>query len=746
MSAKTMSVSFGGKTDDEVMANTNAEDIEHENLTDWENEPKIMDLEDDYRAAKPHHDSMVAKISEWLNQINVEGSAKPKITGVNRSKIAPKLIRRQGEWRYSALTESFLSAEKLFSVDPRTFEDEEGARQNELLLNYQINNKLDKVKFIDDYVRTTYDEGTTFVKTGWFRKTHMEEVEKPIYSYYPIESEEDMEIFNQLMELREANPRGYEEQIPDEYKAAMLYSDEVGQPCLAVDTGETEIVEEEIVDENHPTAEIINYNNIFFDPSCNGDLDKANFAIITFETSKAELLIDGRYKNLDKVSFSGNGPLTVPDHEMKHGSDFQFKDEPRKRIIAKEYWGFYDIHKTGELVPIVATYIGRTMIRMEENPFPDHKIPVIAVPYMPIRNQVYGETDAELLKDNQAIIGAVSRGLIDSIGRTANGQRGFAKNMLDVSNRRKFESGEDYEYNPGSNPKDGVIEHKFGEVSQSALAIIQMQNQEAESLTGVKAFTGGLSSDAYGKVATGIRGMLDASAKREMGILRRLAQGIVRIGQKWIAMNAVFLSETEVIRVTNSKFIEIKREDLKGNYDLIVDISTPEVDEAKSNDLAFMIQTNGNNMDMEMRNMIFAEIAELKKMPGLAEKLRNFQPTPDPMAEKAKELEIMRLELENQKLQAEIMEIQTRAGVNQAKAGELGSTKDLKDLDFVEQESGTKHAREMQKTSQQAKANQSLEVTKALLKGRKPEEVPGNIEAAIGYNEITKVADNPLTS
>lgn len=746
MATHATSVTFGDKSDKDFMENKGNEITEHEKLTDWANEPSIMDLEDDYRASKPHHDEMAGKISEWLSQINITGKAKPKAVGRNRSSIQPKLIRRQGEWRYSALTESFLSAEKLFSVEPRTFEDEDGARQNQYLLNYQFNTKINKVNFIDDYVRTTYDEGTAFIKVGWHRRTHMEKVEKPIYSYYTITTPEDMQIYEQLMALREENPRGFKEEIPDEYQAGLAYSDEVGQPCYAVDTGEVEIIEEEVIDENHPTADILDYNNIYFDPSCEGDLKKANFAIITFETNKAELKADGRYTNLDKVNFSGNTPLSVPDHQMKHGSDFNFKDEARKRVVAKEYWGFYDIEGDGVLVPIVATYIGNTIIRMEKNPFPDQQIPIVAVPYMPVRKQVHGETDAELLKDNQAVIGAVKRGLIDSIGRTANGQRGFAKNMLDVGNRRKFENGEDYEYNPGSNPKDGMIEHKFGEISQSALAIMQMENQEAESLTGVKAFTGGLSSDAYGKVATGIKGMLDAAAKREMGILRRLAQGLVLVGQKWTSMNAVFLTEEEVVRVTNKTYVVIKREDLKGNFDLIVDISTPEVDEAKSNDLNYMLQTNGNNMDAEMRNMLLSSIAELKKMPVLAEKIRTFKPTPDPLAEKMKELEIMRMELENQKLQAEIMEIQTRAGLNQAKTEETTSTKDLKDLDFVEQESGTKHAREMQKTSQQAKANQSLEVTKALLKSRKPEEKPGNIEAAIGYNEITKIADNPLTS
>jgi len=717
--------------------NTNAFDLETKKLTKWKKEPSVMDLTTDLDASKPHHDSMVTKINEWVNQLKVEGSAKPRNTNPNRSSIQPKLIRKQGEWRYSALTESFLSSEKLFTVEPRTWEDEPGSRQNELLLNYQIDTKIRRVKFIDEYVRTAYDEGTVLVKVGWFRKSHMEIQEEPVFSFFAIETEEELATLEQAVNLKTENPRAFEEELPPELKAAALQTMETGEPVMAVFTGEMTEVETEVIDENKPTLDILDYNNVYIDPSCSGDLDKAKFVIISFETSKAELEEDGRYSNLDKVNFSSSTPLSNPDHQTSTPNDFNFKDETRKRIVAYEYWGYYDVEGDGSLVPIVATWIGTTMIRMEENPFPDQKIPVVSVPYMPVKKSVYGETDAELLKDNQQILGAVSRGLIDSLARTANGQRGTIKGMLDIPNRRKFDRGEDYEFNPGSDPRQGVYEHKFGEVSQSALAIIEMQNQEAESLTGVKAFTGGLSSDAYGKVATGIRGMLDASSKREMGILRRLAEGMVMIGKKIIAMNAVFLTEEEVIRVTNDKFVVINRDDLKGQFDIMVDISTPEVDETKAADLNFMLQTNGNSMDQAMRNMILSEIAELKRMPKLAHSIRNYEPQPDPMVERMKELEIQKLELENQKIMMEIQELQTQAMLNEAKARETGCLADIKDLDYVEQESGTKHARELEKTSQQAKANQNLKITEALLKPRKQEEIPGNIEAALGFNALS---------
>ena len=57
--------------------------------------------------------------------------------------------------------------------------------------------------------------------------------------------------------------------------------------------------------------------------------------------------------------------------------------------------------------------------------------------------------------------------------------------------------------------------------------------------------------------------------------------------------------------------IIIKREDLKGNFDLEVDISTAEVDDTKAKDLGFMLQTIGPNIDSQITMKILSEIAIL---------------------------------------------------------------------------------------------------------------------------------------
>ncbi len=694
-------------------------------LTSWAKEPSVSDLKCDFDAAKPTSDRQAQKITHWNNLRDVKGEARPpQIKG--RSKVQPKLIRRQAEWRYSALTEPFHSSADIYDVKPTTWEDAAAARQNGLVLNWQWRTKLNRVKFIDDYVRSTVDDGTAIVRIGWKRATVKVKQPTPVWSYYQIQDPQDAQALQQAIAAKQADPHDFTDNAPPALQKAVEYYEQNQVPVIAQQTG-TQLVEVETVLENRPTVEVVNPANVTIDPSCQGDLDKALFIVYSFETNQAELKKDGRYKNLDRINWDAATILNQPDHETTTPNDFNLRDSARKKLVAYEYWGFYDVKGDGVLVGIVGTWIGDVMIRMEENPFPDGKLPFVLVPYLPKKREMYGEPDAELLEENQQILGAVTRGVIDLLGKSANGQQGMAKGMLDPLNKRRFEAGQDYEFNPNMSPATGLIEHKYPELPQSAIMVQQMMNADAESLTGVKSFSGGVSGEAYGSVATGIKGVLDAAGKRETAILRRLAEGMIAIGIKICAMNAVFLSEEETVRVTNDTFVQVKREDLKGNFDLEVDIDTAEGDNAKAQDLGFMLQTIGPNMDPDITREIMAEIADLKRMPELAHTLRTFKPQPDPMQQQKAQLEIMLL-------QAQIGEAQGQALLYQAQAKLAGSTADLKNLDFVETETGTKHARTMAEQQAQSQGNQNLEVTRALTQPVKEGEKKPDISAAVGFN------------
>jgi hypothetical protein len=682
----------------------------------WSKPPSLMELKQDLSNAKQIHDGQVLKITDWLDNLNVTGKAKPKpVKG--RSSIQPKLIRRQAEWRYAALSEPFLSTDDVFKVRPVTWEDRDAAQQNEMVLNWQLNTKVNKVKFIDDYVRTAVDEGTVIVWVGW--EFLEEEYEATVPDVRFVINPALAPLHQQLEQMKQESPSQYDTDVPDELKEAHDLTMEHGDPIEPQIVGQKTVTKKRTL-RNCPTLEVMDFRNVVLDPTAMGDPEKASFVIRSFESSIAELEKTGLYKHLDKVNVTGNSILSTPDHQVGKDAEsqtFNFEDRPRQKVIVFEYWGKRSVDGTNKLTSIVAAWVGDTLIRMEESPHPDKSLPVVVEQYLPVRRSNYGEPDGALLEDNQKVVGAVTRGMIDLLGRSANAQQGMSKNLLDATNKRKFERGEDYEYNPNSDPKTDVYLHEYPEIPQSAPFMLQLMNMDAESLTGVKAFSGeqGLSGSALGDVAAAVRGALDAASKRELGILRRLAGGMVKIGRKLIAMNAEYLSDEEVIRVTNEKFVKVRREDLAGNFDLRLSISTAEEDNNKAQQLAFMFQTIGPKGDQGLVNMILADIARLRKMPDLAKKIENYQPQPDPLLVQEQQLKIQLLQAQIAQTQAQTAKDGTHAQLNQAKvgteeakAGHLKSDTDLKNLDFVEQESGTKHAREIDKVGEQARSQEHL--------------------------------------
>lgn len=685
--------------------NTAMEDVSHKKLTEWEQEPSLQELKQDLTDAQSSHDTQSAKIRNWLDNLHVEGQAKPK-ERKGSSSIQPKLIKKQAEWRYSPLSEPFLSDDDLFDVHPMTANDVDSARQNQILLNQQINTRIDRVRFIDDYVQAAVEEGTAIVKVGWEFEEEEYEAQEPVVEYVPDPSLAPM--YRHLDQLEAEDPQAYEQEVKQPHlKQAHQMTREQGIPIRANVTGFETVTRTRTL-KNQPTLEVCHYDDVYVDPSAMGDTEAVQFVVHRFQSSLAELRADGKYVNLDKVSLQDNNILGEPDNGPDNAGGFNFSDKPRQKFTVHEYWGYRDIDGSGVVRPIVAAWVGDTLIRLEENPFPDGRPPFVLVPYRPRRRSLYGEPDADLLEDNQKIVGAVTRGMVDIMGKSANGQTGMKKGMLDVTNRRRFEQGKDYEFNPGYDPQHSIHMHTFSEIPASAQIMLQMQNQEAESLTGVKAFSSGISGHDLGENVPAVRGVLDASSKREMSILRRLENGMIKIGRKLIAMNAVFLDEEEVVRVTEKEFVPIRRDDLAGNFDLRLTISSAEADEAKAKELSFMLQTVGNSLDMSFTRMILADIARLRKMPKLAQRIEEWEPQPDPHQQRMSELELALKEAEVAKAQAEAEEVRADAQLKLAKAAEAYSQADLKNLDYVEQESGVKQERDLQKVERQAESQAEM--------------------------------------
>ena len=612
-------------------------------------------LKSDMKAADILRLEWFNKISDYRNQTFGRPYGN-EIKG--KSQIVSQDIRKQLEWMIPSLADPFLSSPDVIKCNPITWEDVPSARQNELLLNTQFCRKFPRYNFLMKSLKVLAMEGTLVVQTGW----------------------------------------DYEDEEVEEMMETVVIDPETGEEMIIMAKQKVTKVKK-----NQPTATVCRNEDIYIDPTCMDNMDKCQFVIHRYETDLSSLKADGRYKNLDQVE-KHEGQVRDNGYYPQDHTYFTFEDKARKKMVMYEYWGNYDVNEDGIAEPIVCSWIGNTVVRLHSNPYPDKKPPFIVVPFNAIPFQIYGDSLASVIGDNQKVKTAIIRGVIDNMAQSNNGQVGMKKGSLDIANRKKFLQGNNFEYN---GDKGDFWQGSYNQIPGSAFDVMTLMNNEIESQTGVKSFSGGITGNALGSSATGARGALDATATRRISLVRNIAENLIKpLMRKWMSYNAEFLEAEEIVRITNEEFIPIKRDDLAGNIDIDISISTAEDNNAKSQELSFLLQTLGNTMPFEMTQMIIAEIAKLSRMPDLEKRIRDFKQEPDPAAQQMQQAEMERLALENQKLQSEIARNNARAGedeidiqlkmqkaqVEAAKARKLGSEADMTDLDFLLKNDGIDRA------------------------------------------------------
>ena len=112
---------------------------------------------------------------------------------------------------------------------------------------------------------------------------------------------------------------------------------------------------------NRPTAEVMENVDLFVDPTCRGDISKAQFVVYRFKSSMSQLKEDGRYKNLDSISSDSYQESNSLYEEPNTAKNFHFTDDPRKEFEVFEYWGNIDRDGDGIAEPIVATWVHDTL-------------------------------------------------------------------------------------------------------------------------------------------------------------------------------------------------------------------------------------------------------------------------------------------------------------------------------------------------------------------------------------------------
>ena len=623
----------------------------------------LKSLQQDYEKSKAYNEAWHKKIDKWTNQYMGRKYGNER---EGKSQIVTRDIKKHSEWLQASILDPFTSTPDIIKCNPANRESIKLARNAEMILNQQFCRQFNRYNFLARALKVMDIEGTVVIKTGWDFL------------------EEEREVIK-----RELVP------VIDPMSQQIMINPETQEPMMQ------EIVykqKEKVRLIDKPTAEVVRNQDIFVDPSCMGNFENMQFIIHQFETDLSTLKTDGRYKNVDKINIKGSDNSfdnyenynNLPDPKY-----FEFDDDPRKKILVKEYWGNYDLNGDGIAEPIVCAWVDNLVIRLDVNPYPDKKPPFIIVPLLPIPFQLFGESNAEILGDIQQVNTAITRGIIDNMAQSNNAQIGFSKGVLDPINEERMLNGENFVMNTNT-PKDAIWVGGFNPLPNTVFNMLQLNNESAQSLTGVNVYGANQTNDMLGSNPASSRGVLDGGNIRKLMLVKNIAENLIKpLMRKWLEYDAELLPPETVVRSTinEEEFEIIRRDDLYGTIDLDISISTNEDNAAKARELAFLMQTIGPSEDPYVRRMLMAEIANLHKMHDLAHKIETFEPQPDPLQQ-----ELMMAQIEN--LKAQTQELMASAGrqqidgslkeakipVEQAKAQALGKQSNLKALEFYQKQ------------------------------------------------------------
>jgi len=609
-----------------------------------ENKQLLKTFKANYDDASQLRNNQLDKVTGWLKVYNSAkyGNEKPY-----KSQYVSDLTKKLVSWQLPALVDPLVNNKDLLDFKPATYRDTAITIQEQKVASFDLLQANNHYTFITDLVSKLIKEGTCFVKLGWEYEEVYKDVDEPIFQVNPATGQQEM-----------------------------------------VDM---KTVTKKVVVKNNPTHLICNLEDIIIDPTCEGDIEKANFIIHDFDTDLSSLRKDGRYKNLDRLEArleELDTDTRYYDTSLKEAEDisFEFADKARRRLTVHEYWGNYDLNGDGIAEPIVCAWCNDIILRLEENPLPGKKLPFVKADYIRKPKEIYGEPLAALTKKTQHIDSVLKRGVFDDLKRVNNGQIGVKIGAMDDKNFNRFKKGLDFQYNTSMND---IWINEYKPMSGSIFKVMEDNHYEAESLTGVKSFNTGAGGNSLGSTAAAVNATMSSSSKREMHIIRGIAETcIIPMVRRWLEYSREFREPEEIEVITDDPYVPITQE-IK--YDVKVNIESAEVRQQKIQSMGFLLQTMGPNMPHEVQQMLLARYVKLNGELDLAKQIETYQPQPDPIQQQMAQLQVQLLAAQVELERAKAANYAADVPYKQAKTEHIKSDKDLKDLNYINEASGVNH-------------------------------------------------------
>lgn len=575
---------------------------------------------EDLKIAEKAKEDINEKIAKWRDLY--EGKPLGNETK-GRSRYVSKEAQKAVNWWIPNAMKPFMASNDIVGFTPRTFDDVEKSKSQDVLLNYQFNEGFDKYTFLHRSLQLFSSEGTVVARTGWIH-----EDEEEVVPFEGASPEEVMELEAQgaEIEIEEA----VQVEVPDINMGTRVDTITKGTATFRKTTT------------SQPTAEVIKIEDFFI---IGESIEKSDACIQRIDTNRSELRKqdkaynpNGIYENVDDIVVKSKEQLDSTLGQQRqtdletYGSpdENDTNDRAREEVTIYEYYGKIDVDGDGIAEPIVCVWASDgTILRISDNPFPDKLPPFIGTAFMPIPFSFYGNGLPYFLEDVTQVKTAITRTAIDLMATATNGLKHVQKTSIDAFNIRKLKQakiGDVIEWNDLNGYKPEIR----AEIPSTLMPLMEHFTAEGENESGITRYNQGLDAKSLNKTATGITAIMSQAQMRTWETTSRYAEQFIKpLFRKWVAYNQAFLDMDVAIRVAGDKYTSVSPDDIGGEFDLSINVAIAGSEETKSQKVIGMLQmitplVQGGILPANHITKLIAELEELSGFKELANELQEI--------------------------------------------------------------------------------------------------------------------------
>ena len=629
-----------------------------------------MGVIDDFKKDLENSDTeYFEKAKEWEERFNGKVDQKD-IKG--RSNIKWRLIKKQARTLIANISKPYITIKKIASIDPVRPTDSYKSKIIEELINYYWRN-FDRIQFIKNLTNEMVIKGTAFIRVGWLKNTKKIEYTLPITT--------PQIVIDKLIS------RGFiVENIGNELRV---------------------LKEKKII--NKPLLEVVNYNNVYIDKDAK-KLEDAKFIIIKEEVTKKDLFEYGFNKDEIKNFFIN----------ANRADRFNIGDEKKEEIYLYEYYRFERIDDEYKLVLryIVEKDGNYKVLKKVVEPFAFDGYQLIEVPLLSKAFEVRGDALAEDIKDEQSLMTAIVRGVVDNITSANYGQTFIKTGAMSESAKRDYISGAPIiEVATTGDIRQAIQIGNFNAIPASIFNLLEIVERQSEGITGISRIMQGIAGSEINSPATNFKAMTSQSEVRLLDFAENINNALTKALNKIAQMIGVEVDINDIkeligIDINLSKEKEKERLLQQYNFqeldeDTQRDIFAIVVDEVEDmfdlsdakHDIKITINTDGQklskiqNINMLMQNaanlieagaitpnvikLLVASLAKNLDEIEVSELILKDEPQVSPFAEQQVQLELMLKQAEAQKEAALAENAKARAELVKVKALKEAKTVEL---------------------------------------------------------------------